>query len=462
MKLTIATASRVAVLAALFGCSSEGANPGAGGQAGASSGGASSAGSGGSSLGGVGPGPGGAGSSSGMASSGSSLGGSAGAAVGGASGGSAVGGSAGGPASGGSSAGAGAASGLGGAGLTGGAGGGTAGSSSVGGAPGSGGGTAGNGGAAGGGDVAVPLDPSLLSKCTGSAPITCAINVPNGNHTVTVELGDATAASTSRVQSELFRISVPQTQLAAGMFSKHTFSVNVRDERHDGYTAQGGILNLLIDGPAPRLRGLGVAPAPSAITIFIASDSTACDWDPQASNVSSTLQRGWGQELTQFLKPAVAVANYADSGESSGGFYGKFWGPAKAALKMNDYVFIQFGHNDSSTGAAAYRTNLLRYINDAKAVGAIPVVFTPVSRKGSATFNGLDGVARTLAMEQNLTLIDLMALSRAHYDKQTNVVELFASSSDGTHFSELGATQIAKLVTDAIKATSLPLKAHIR
>lgn len=456
MKLTIAIASRLAVLMALFGCSSDDENPGSGGQAGAASGGASSAGAGGSPLGGAGAVPGAAGSSSGMASA---VGGSAGATAGGVSGGSSAGGSAGGAASGGSSAGSGAAAGSGGAGL-----GGTAGAasgSSGSGGGGSGGAAAGSGGIAGG-DVAVPLDPSLLSKCTGTAPITCAIPVPNGNHTVSVELGDATAASTSRVQSELFRISVPQTQLAAGMFSRHTFSVNVREEKHDGYSAPGGILNLLIDGPAPRLRGLGVAPAPTAITIFIASDSTACDWDPQAANVSSTIQRGWGQELTQFLQPAVAVANYADSGESSGGFYGKFWGPAKAALKMNDYVFIQFGHNDSATGASAYRTNLLRYIDDAKAVGAIPVVFTPVSRKGSATFNGLDDVARTLAMEQNLTLIDLMALSRAHYDKQTNVVELFASSSDGTHFSELGATQLAKLVTDAIKTTSLPLKAHIR
>ena len=47
-----------------------------------------------------------------------------------------------------------------------------------------------------------------------------------------------------------------------------------------------------------------------------------------------------------YLKPGIAVANYADSGETAGGFYTKFFPAARTAMKAGDYLFIQFGHND--------------------------------------------------------------------------------------------------------------------
>jgi len=145
------------------------------------------------------------------------------------------------------------------------------------------GGSAGDAGAsgAGGGTVApVPLDPSLLSKCTGTKPIRCTIAVPaNGNYNVTVELGKAQAASSSQIEAELARIVVPTVKLAAGAYSQHTFSVNVRNEVHDDYSFPGKQLDVLISGDAPALHGLGYAAA-NIPTLFVAGDSTVCDSDP--------------------------------------------------------------------------------------------------------------------------------------------------------------------------------------
>jgi lysophospholipase L1-like esterase len=319
----------------------------------------------------------------------------------------------------------------------------------------------------------VPLDPTLLSDCTGTNPIKCTIPVAaNGDYTITVALGDATTASVARVQAELYRIVVPQVALAAGPPSLATFSANVRAEMHDGYSAPGMILDLLIDapttGPAPRLAGLGVAAAPTIPTIFVAGDSTVCDWDPALATILDPSERGWAQELSQFLEPGVAVANYADSGETAATFYTKFFPQARSAMRAGDYLFIQFGHNDqkSSTDIANYQSNLMKYITDARAKNVTPVLFTPVARKTATTadpgFAGLDQQARDLAAAQGVALVDLTTLAIAYYKTVPNLSALFATPTEATHFSESGATQIANLVAVALKAGSLPLASLVK
>jgi len=332
--------------------------------------------------------------------------------------------------------------------------------------------TGGQGGGSAGAPIAgVPLDPALLSRCTGSNPIRCTIPVASdGNYTVTVELGSPTAASNSRVQSELFRISIPPLPLAAGTFSQQTFSLNVRAERHDGYSAPGRELNVLIDGTSPALRGLGYLSTPNIPTIFVAGDSTVCDWEPTyAATKAGPLERGWAQEFTQFLKPGIAVANYADSGETAEGFWDPFWLPATAALRAGDYVFVQFGHNDQGQGltAAQFKTNLMRYITDARNKNATPILFSPVARKGARAddpniFLGLDQAARDLAREQNIAFVDLTRLTLTYYATLPDKSVLFATPSEGTHFSEHGATQVSKLVADQLKTMALPLRDFLR
>ena len=348
-----------------------------------------------------------------------------------------------------------------------------------GGSPGTGGsvGPIGTGGGAVGGAVgAVPLDAALMASCTGTSPILCTIPVPaNGNYTVTVELGSASAASTSRVQAETYRIVVPQMALAAGAYSQQTFSVNVRAEAHDGYNAVGRVLNPRIDGPAPALHGLGFAAAPNIPTIFVAGDSTVCDWDPvylaATPATAGILERGWAQEVSQFFTAGIAVANYSDSGETAPSFYTKFWAPGKAALRAGDYVFIQFGHNDQKTDSsgettASFMTNLMRYITDARAAQATPVLLTPPGRKsasaGNTGFLGFDQATRDLARMANVALIDLTNLSIAYYDNLPSRTPVFANPTESTHFSETGATGLSDLVTTALKAGTLPLAKLIR
>lgn len=333
--------------------------------------------------------------------------------------------------------------------------------------------TAGNGSGGGGGGApaggtggaseGVALDPLLLSRCSGSSPIRCTIPVPaNGNYQVTVELGSDSAASVSRVQAELYRIVVPPVSQPSGGYSRHTFAVNVRSEVHDDYSADGMELDLLIDGDAPALRGIGVAPV-DVPTLFVIGDSTVCDWDPAyaASNAAGPLERGWAQELSQYFGPQIAIANYADSGDTASSLYGKFERRG-AELRAGDFLFIQFGHNDQKTtgGRDAYQANLMKFVNDARAKQATPVLFSPVGRKGASLsepgFQGLDQQARDLAKAENIAFIDLTKLSIEYYATVPNKAVLFATPSEGTHFSETGATAIAGLVAGALARGTVP------
>lgn len=348
---------------------------------------------------------------------------------------------------------------------------GAAGTTAVGGSLSGGAGSVGSGGDAGSGtggtggtDVgmvpAVPLDPALMQYCTGSKPlIQCTIPVPgNGNYNVTVELGSPEAASISRVQAELYRIVVPTVTLEAGSYSQQTFSVNVRAEDHDGYDAPGMELNLLIDGDAPALRGLGYA-AVNIPTLFVVGDSTVCDWDPEHAGLGPT-ERGWAQEFSQFLKPGLAVANYADSGDTASSLYDKF-ASRGAVLKEGDYLFIQFGHNDqkSQSGIDNYKANLMRFITDAHSAKATPILFSPVARKPATLedsgFAGLDQQARDLTAAENLAFVDLTTLSINYY-ATVDASMLFTSTTEVTHFNVEGATAVSKLVADALKAGTTP------
>jgi lysophospholipase L1-like esterase len=328
----------------------------------------------------------------------------------------------------------------------------------------------GGGGAAGGSGGAqtslVPLDPTLLTHCTGTNPILCTLNAPNGDYDVSVEVGDPTTTATSQVAAETRHYAGPAVTTAAGAYSVQSFTVNVRQEQHDGgQSAPGNILDLAITGAAPKLHGLGFRAAPSAVTIFIASDSTVCDWVSTNTSALAPDQTGWGQELSMYLKPGIAVANYADSGETASSFYTKFFPAARTAMKAGDYLFIQFGHNDQKVAADVtnYKANLMKYVTDARAKNVTPVIFTPVSREsGTAAnpgFDGLDQQARDLAAASNVALIDLTALSRAYYTTVPSKAALFI---DGTHFHEVGAIGVAGVVASAIKASSLPVNQFVK
>lgn len=122
------------------------------------------------------------------------------------------------------------------------------------------------------------------------------------------------------------------------------------------------------------------------ITLRLMGDSTMADKDLSGQNP----ERGWGQRLPSHLDTSVCVVNYAQNGRSTKSFISRgLWDRVKSDLRPGDWLFIQFGHNDSKAddperyapAFGEYQENLRLFIDFALGKGARPVLFTPVSRR---------------------------------------------------------------------------------
>lgn len=176
--------------------------------------------------------------------------------------------------------------------------------------------------------------------------------------------------------------------------------------------------------PAPVPVSGVPAPAPgtqlAASKIVLVGDST------------TAVQGGWGpsfcaQHVTSFL----SCLNLARGGRSTSNYRAEgSWEIALHELRSGGYrqvyVLIQFGHNDqpgkpgrSTDLTTEFPANLRRYVAEARAAGAIPVLVTPLTRRQFARGQLVDDLGpwaeatRKVAQELQVPLIDLHARSRA-------------------------------------------------
>ncbi|PNG24020.1 rhamnogalacturonan acetylesterase [Streptomyces cahuitamycinicus] len=325
-----------------------------------------------------------------------------------------------------------------------------------------------------------PEPPGRPPQCSGGAPIVCHFDVAPGNYTVTAWIGDGAAAGNTSMSVEARRRVLPAVDTAAGTISQHTFTINVRQPEGQP-TGQGGTgrpgLDITFAGKAPQLSGLTVQAATDPLVVYLAGDSTTCDqmlapWT------------GWGQILPTHVTAGAAIANYGDSGESSGSFLrnSALFPTMKPLIKRGDLVLIQFGHNDKSTSASAFRSNLTTMINQVRERGANPVLVTPPVRRHfdgnrlTPTARHVNGVGVDLPAEThrvgsqlNVPVIDLTAKSKELVESlgpnasaRLYLREEEDGYKDNTHFSEYGAGRMADLVVEGVREHNLSLVSYLQ
>lgn len=232
--------------------------------------------------------------------------------------------------------------------------------------------------------------------------------------------------------------------------------------------------------------GLAVS-APAQITVYLAGDSTCANKLPEKRP-----ETGWGEMMQQYFDSAkVVIDNQAQNGRSTKTFISEGrWQAIVDKLKKGDFVFVQFGHNDSSkekgeryTPPDAYRANLIRFIGDVKAKKANIVLMTPVMRRRfdkDGNFVDSHGeypdIVRSVAKEQKVPLIDMHRKSEAvikRYGVEGSRV-LFLQLKpdenpnypkgieDNTHFVPKGAEEIAKLAIEGIREDKLKLRKYLK
>lgn len=354
--------------------------------------------------------------------------------------------------------------------------GGTAGSGETptGGAAGTGNGGQNMGGSAGRTDGGPPVTPQVppcaaseLAKCAGS-PLACHFGGNPGNYEVTVQLG---GAGETEVEAEYYRRMLTQTTVA-GDAKWFSFVTNVRVYEgeplrpdQDDVTSTGiPGLDIYFRGRSPKPMSICYQPMARPLMLWIEGDSTVTDQE-------STAFSGWGQHLPQHFISPISVANYADSGESSGSVLGsaKLWPTVKAGMKAGDWVMLQVGHNDKTTSAATFKANVLKMINDTKAASAHMILVTPISRVGyalaeehvnSANAN-LPQIIRDLGKSENVPVIDL-TVTTWNWLQTIKWQDYFANGTDKTHTNQKGADIVSGFVREAVRAQVPELAKYLR
>ena len=205
----------------------------------------------------------------------------------------------------------------------------------------------------------------------------------------------------------------------------------------------------------------GDAPAPAKkIKIILVGDSTVTD------------KAGWGAGFKQYLTDQAECINTSAGGRSSKSFLAE--GRWQKALDLKgDYYLIQFGHNDEpgkgpdreTDPNTTYTQNMTRYVDEARAIGAKPILVTSLVRRawdksGNGKINSslvpyVEAVKK-IAAEKNVPLVDLHALSQALCEKlgQAECDKLSPVNAsnrvDNTHLNAKGSVVFAGLVVKAL------------
>lgn len=307
--------------------------------------------------------------------------------------------------------------------------------------------------------------------CTSDRPFCFSVALPEGNHQVKLTFGSGTGPTATTVKAESRRLMLEQVVTKAGEFVTKTITISVRTP----VLASGGKvklktrelgpppvlhwddkLTLEFNGAHPGLTALEVIPAPRVPTVFLVGDSTVTDQplEPWCS---------WGQMLTRFFGPGVAVANHADSGESLRSSYGSNRiQKVLESMKAGDFLLIQFGHNDMKDRAPdaldRYRDHLRRLVRETRERRATPVLVTPMERMAGVTaptLGAYPAAVREIAAAQQVDLIDLNTASLALYQALGGKLRL--AFQDGSHHNAYGAYELAKCVAEGIRGRQLPI-----
>ena len=241
-------------------------------------------------------------------------------------------------------------------------------------------------------------------------------------------------------------------------------------------------------------------------------DSTMAPYDE-----SATVTRGWGMYFGNFLTNGWTSVNYARGGRDSRGGYNELWQTAKKNVEAGDYVIITFAHNDEknsgmdgvqlqayyesigqtwtetrgSIPSTTYKENLGKIVDEAKALGATPIICSPVCRSyfsGSKikrngrhdlgdsykvlTENGpVDGPklaaddhtmdyayhSEQLAKEKGVAFIDLTNATADLYESYGDAKchEYLFDGEGSTHFNTTGALLVARECARLMKAQGI-------
>lgn len=333
---------------------------------------------------------------------------------------------------------------------------------------------------------------------TADRPFSFSVALPEGEYDVRVFTGDKEGTSATTIRAECRRLMIYNQKTREGQVIANSFTVHVRDwlirkngkvtgkvklkSNEGGYLHWDNRLTLEFSDSMPKVCEISITPAEVDHVIFLAGNSTVVD---QAREPWSS----WGQILPAFIDGGkIAIANYAESGEAlhtfrAAGRLDKIF----SQMHPGDFLLIEFGHNDQKRKGnnvgpfTSFKKELEYYVTETRKREATPILVTPVNRRtfdeqGKITnsLGDYPAAVRQVAAQLHVGLIDLNAMTKTLYESWGPEKSLRAfvhypagtfpgqteALKDNTHFSPLGAWEIARCVVRELKRVNIP--AHLR
>ena len=323
-------------------------------------------------------------------------------------------------------------------------------------------------------------------------PFYFSVKVPDGNYRVKVVLGGKKNSNTT-VRAEGRRLLMDNIVTNKAKDTQtFEFTVNKRSpqiddklrvkikDREKTYLAWDDKLTLEFNGSMPAVKSIHIEKA-DVPTIYLCGNSTVVDqnYEPWAS---------WGQMITRWFGPEVAISNHAESGLTARTFIASNrLDKILSTLKAGDYVFVEFGHNDEKEkkpGDGAwyhYQYQLKIFIDQVRSKGATIVFCTPTQRRAfnndkktlRNTHGDFPDARKMVAEKENVPLIDLNQMTKTFFEtlgfensKRALVhypEEMYGKKlEDNTHFNPYGAYEVAKCVVMGMKQLELPIVNYLR
>jgi lysophospholipase L1-like esterase len=220
------------------------------------------------------------------------------------------------------------------------------------------------------------------------------------------------------------------------------------------------------------------------LTVWMIGDSTM-----SVKQKKAYPETGWGMAFATLLKENVKVENKAMNGRSTLSFINeKRWDEVEKQLQPGDYLIIEFGHNDEKTdkpgvgtSPAEYKAYLAKFVLEARAKKAIPILMTPIARRDfkagvlKDTHKDYPAQVKALADSLHVPMIDMLQKSSHLLEQkgEEGSITLFNyvdsgninypnGKKDNTHLSPAGAKAIAELAEEGFKELKIPLANYFK
>ena len=219
--------------------------------------------------------------------------------------------------------------------------------------------------------------------------------------------------------------------------------------------------------------GSAYAKTNEEVRIHLMGDSTCAPKDLSMGNP----ERGWGMMIGNYFDKQTTVLNHAVNGRSTRliRLNGE-WEKIIASIEKDDYVIIQYGHNDAKESDpdryaapwGEYSENLEYFIKEIRSKGGKPVLATPVSRRwfkkdtlDLCCHGDYPAAMKKVAEKTGTPLLDVLPLTQewlsALGDEGSKPYYMYdwnPKKMDNTHTKANGARKLASFVAESLRNSS--------